>query len=233
MKICVLGHTGFVGSIVYEALQNVEGYNVIGINSRNYVDDNCFDLVVNCAGFSRKYLANKEPDKMKQMESFIFEKISHLKFESLIHISSIEAELQTDLYGVFKNHMEKCLLLKFRNATILRLGGLIGKGLKKNVVFDLIHDKPLFVTADSMYNYILVSEVANIILYLIKYPLGGIINIGASKSISVLEIAKLLKKHVVYGNNKEVYDININKVNSFFPVQSSEYYINTFYYGVI
>lgn len=228
MKICVLGYTGFVGSAVYKLLQNVDGHIIFGVNSHTYLDVNDFDVVINCAGFSEKYIANKNPNKMELVENSIFEKISNLRFKSLIHISSIEAELELDSYGILKKQMEQRILSKYKQATVLRLGGIIGGGLKKNVIFDIINNKLLFVTADSIYNFITTDEITNIVLYLMNNVIEGVINVGASKSILVLEIVKLLRKDVVYGSKKEVYNIDVSRLSSFYSVKSSKDYIEEF-----
>ena len=230
MKIGVLGYTGFVGNAIYKLLQEIKGYVILGINSHTtyFSDEKEFDVVINCAGFSRKYEANQNPNKMWCIEYSILERIISLKYKSLVHISSIEAELKLDTYGIIKNQMENHILSKCQQVTILRLGGLIGEGLKKNIIFDLINDRPLFVTANSLYNYISTNEVANIILYLINNPNKDIINIGASESILVSDIVQLLKKNVIYGSKKEIYLIDISKLNSFYKVKTSEKYIREF-----
>ena len=228
MKICILGHTGFVGSAVYKLLQTCKEHTVFGVNTQTQITETNFDVLVNCAGFAKKHIANKYPYVMSNTENSIFETINILKFKTLIHISSIDAG-EFYMYGAIKRDMELRIVSRYEQAIILRLGGLIGDGLKKNVIFDIVNNHRLFVTRDSIYNYIPTSEVANIILHIINHPIKGVINIASSKSISVEAIAYLLKKDVDYGYKKETYEIDVSRLQSFYPIKTSEHYIKEYY----
>jgi len=219
-KICVLGYNGFIGSNVLEVLKQNFSVN----------ESDKYDFLVNCAGFSKMYEGNKNPDKMRNVEDSILEKINGISFDKIIHLSTIYIEVYPqDVYSRIKVEMEDKILSKYENATVLRLGGVLGKGLKKNVVFDLITNGPLYVTSDSFYNYISAYEIANIISYLINNPIAGIINVGSSKSISVADIANILKKNPIYGNKKETINFDISRLQHFYKVGSSREYVEEFY----
>jgi nucleoside-diphosphate-sugar epimerase len=237
MNICIIGHNGFVGQTVYNYL--ADKHNLCGINSKTEVSSISsreFDVVINCAGNAKKYIANKDPSLDFTMNTNVFSKILMLKMNHLIHISSIEASKPPDNnYTISKLIIEKCSKLYFPKCTILRLGGLVGPNLKKNVVFDIANNKDLFVTENSTYNYISTEKVAKIIEKIIHLKIDDeIINIAASQPISVKDIIKEAKNKSIFFNGSmgriyETYNnIDINKLTDFFPVKTSRYYLRQY-----
>lgn len=212
-----LGQNGFIGHTVFNILK--EKYNISK-------DKNC-DVLINCAGFSKMYEGLKNPQKMKDVENNILNKINNIKFKRIIHLSSIYCNIYNNIYCDIKKEMENNIL-NYKNSTILRLSSVIGNGLEKGVVYDVINNRDLFVTKDSFFNIITSIEIANIISYLIENPIYGIINIGASLSISVENIVKILNKNINYGNKKENVDMDINQLKSFYNIKTSEEYIKDF-----
>lgn len=218
MIIKILGKNGFVGQTVFNTLTSK--FTITE-------DDKC-DILINCAGFSRMYVANKQPEEMHKVENSVIEKINNTKFERLIHVSTISAEVHHQSnYGKIKKQIEDYLMSKY-DTLVLRLGGLVGPGLKKNVVFDILNDRPLFVTEDSFYNYITTNEVANIIDYMIKIQIKDIINVGAINSIRVQGIANIFNKYPVYGTEEEIIMIDISKLRTMYDLKTSSEYLTDY-----
>ncbi len=235
MKICIIGHTGFVGQTVYNYLSTI--YHTCGINTKTTkIPKDHFDITINCAGNAKKYLSEKEPQKDILINAKIFNTILQLKTKKLIHISSISAtDLPNNNYTISKLITEEYSKLYFSNSIILRLGGIIGPNLKKNVVFDIINNKKLFVTFNSTYNYISTNAIAKIIEKIIKLNIQNkIINIAACDSISVSEIiTEAKKKNILFnkteGDIKEKYtNIDVTNLKDFFIPENSKYYIKEF-----
>ena len=156
MKICIIGHTGFVGKAVYNYF-NKPPYQITGINSNTYYLPTCkFNIIINCAGNSKKYIAIENPNIDFHKTVGLFSRILKLKADKFIQISSIDADSLNN-YGKSKIISELCSKLYFEKTTILRLGGLVGNGLKKNVIYDILNNKNLFVTLNSVFNYISTS----------------------------------------------------------------------------
>ncbi len=218
--ICFLGKNGFVGAPVFEYLQT----------HFEIRDDNVCDVLVNCAGFSRMYEAKQNPAKMQEVENITFNRIKEVSFKHLIHLSTIYIEvLLDDNYSKFKREMEARILENYKNVTVLRLGSVLGRGLKKNVIFDLMHDKPLWVSPSAIYNYISTEEVAKIIAHLIENPVNDTIRIGSSESIAVSDIAHIMGKKPIYGDKVDTIYMDVSKLQSFYPVKTSKEYIEEFW----
>jgi len=218
--VCTLGNSGFIGNAVSEILARSFSVN----NSKEY------DILVNCAGFSRMYEGSKNPEKMRSVENSIFDRITAISFDRLIHISTVYIDVYPDdIYSKIKIDMENRILNKYPNATILRLGGVVGPGLKKNVVFDLLNNKQLFVTEDSVYNYISTGEIAEIVAHIINNPQAGIINVAASSSISSHDIAAMLNKTPIYGSKKEIIYVDTSVLQKFYAVKRSDEYLTEFF----
>jgi len=240
MNICLLGFNGFVGRTVCQKLG--DKHNITKVGSKTSVSENdVFDLVVNCAGNSSKRLVSENWGLTQEIENNIYAKLCHMKMKGVIHISSIDAEREDTEYGVQKRAMErKVLELVKKNFYILRLGGLIGPGLSKNVIYDLLNNRPLYTQLESIYNFITTEEVANIIDCIIdnwKIDVGGVdarraewINVGASESISIAEIASLLNvtPEVRVDSKIETYQIDVQTLQKFYPVKTSKEYIKQF-----
>ena len=234
MKICVIGCNGFVGSTIYSYFDNK--HDIYGICSRDEtIPTNKFDVVINCAGNAKKYLARANPSKDFSTVN-IFQTILKLKFKKLIHISSIDASHHPDNnYTISKLIAEECCKLYYPDSVILRLGGLVGKNLKKNIVFDIINNRNLHSTFDSIYNYISTQEVAKIIHRIIKLKIKNkIINVAASTPINTKEIIEEAKNKSIFFNKQEGSDryvyknINLDELNKFFKTKSSKHYINEY-----
>ncbi len=220
-KVTLLGKNGFIGHSVLNHLQKKYDCQEEG---------NATDVLVNCAGFAIMHEARENPQKMRDAENITFDRICKTPFQHLIHISTIYIEASpSDNYSVIKKELEDRILGNFKNVTILRLASVLGRGLKKNVIFDLSHDFPLWVTPDSIYNYISSEETARIIEHLIENPIYDIINVGAADSVKVSDVAFSLEKSPMYGNKRDIVLMNVSKLQTFYKVKTSMEYVKEYW----
>lgn len=146
----LIGYTGFVGSTLaretsFDALFNSS--NISDIRGRQ------FSTVV-CAGVSAvKWLANKEPEKDLEAISRLTTHLEEMETDHFVLISTVDVypspqdvteETLPDPgtaqpYGKHRRQLELWAQERFPRCTIVRLPGLFGQGLKKNLIFDLIH----------------------------------------------------------------------------------------------
>jgi len=149
----LVGHTGFVGSNLYEQ------HNFDGIfNSKNIADAFGLNpgLCVYAGVRAEKFLANNDPKAdMTDIESAI-EIIKQISPKRLVLISTIdvfkmpyECDENTSVeenglhaYGYNRYQLEKWCADNITSCHILRLPGLYGKNIKKNFIYDLIHVLP-------------------------------------------------------------------------------------------
>lgn len=165
MRTALIGYTGFVGSNLKQQHQFTNLYN-----SKNFqkMKNQEYDLVV-CAGVSAvKWMANKEPEKDLQNIKVLENVLETINAKQFILISTIDvyavtkgkdesfdcSSLGNHAYGTHRLAFEKFCDKEFHNCTIIRLPGLFGEGLKKNVIFDLLNDNCLeMINTKSSFQY--------------------------------------------------------------------------------
>ena len=165
MKTALIGHTGFVGSNLKQQYNFTDLYNSKNIESMKGQE---YDLVI-CAGVSAvKWMANKEPQKDLEGIKALEGVLSTINAKEFILISTIDvyattqyldedfdcASVDNHAYGTHRLSFEKFCDEKFDNCTIVRLPGLFGDGLKKNVIYDLLNDNCLeMINTKSSFQY--------------------------------------------------------------------------------
>jgi NAD dependent epimerase/dehydratase family len=148
----LIGHTGFVGSTLDRQAAFDERYN-----SKNAGDmaGRHFDLLV-CAGVSAaKWLANRHPDEDRRGIEALKAALSTVTADRFVLISTIDVypdpssgadettepdARDTHPYGAHRRALELWVQAQFPGAHIVRLPALFGSGLKKNALYDLLHD---------------------------------------------------------------------------------------------
>jgi hypothetical protein len=152
MKRALIGHTGFVGGTLLAA-----GGFTHGFNSRDFHDMRGarFDEVV-CAGVrSAKWLANTEPAQDKAAIEALLRVLENVRVGRFVLISTVDVYPDPSLpldetavleglpnhsYGSHRYLVEQFVAGLYPNHAIVRLPALFGDGLKKNALFDLLHD---------------------------------------------------------------------------------------------
>lgn len=151
MRRALIGHTGFVGSNLLAG-----GGFTDTFNSRNFAEmrGQRFDDVVCCGVSAVKWQANANPSRDWAGIAPLLDVLDTVEAGRFTLISTIDvypdpsagldeaAELNTldnHAYGRHRLEVERRVAARFVNHAILRLPALFGHGLKKNVVFDLIH----------------------------------------------------------------------------------------------
>ncbi len=154
MPTALIGYSGFVGSTLLRQTQFDSLYRSTNISD---ISGKKFDTVV-CAGApAQKWLANREPHAdRKNIEALI----SHLKTvqcSKFILISTVDVfkyprnvdettlidPLDLHPYGLHRRLLETFVESHFSNHLIVRLPGLVGPGLRKNIIFDFMHSNNL------------------------------------------------------------------------------------------
>ena len=148
----LIGHTGFVGSCLDGPDFNAR------FNSSNSEDarGRQFDEVV-CAGVQAvKWWANKNPDKDWAGIQRLLDVLATMKAERFVLISTVDVyhdpvavdettPIRTDglhSYGLHRHRVEEFVRNRFGDAAVIvRLPGLFGPGLKKNLIFDLLEGR--------------------------------------------------------------------------------------------
>lgn len=150
----LIGYTGLVGS----NLQSQHDFDHC-YNSKNIEELRGKDLsLIVCAGISAvKWWANKNPEADWAGIQKLLDVLSTCQAERFVLISTVDVYpapagvdestplegLQNHVYGTHRLAAEEFVRKNFPCHNIVRLPGLFGNGLKKNVIFDLIHDNGL------------------------------------------------------------------------------------------
>ena len=150
----LIGYSGFVGSTLLKQVHFSEVYRSTNIHE---IDNREFDLVV-CAGApAQKWIANRDPaDDRKKIDSMI-NRLRTIKCKTFILISTVDVfkepigidestpveESDLHPYGLHRRLLEKFVEQNFSNYLIVRLPGLVGPGLRKNVIFDFLNNNNL------------------------------------------------------------------------------------------
>jgi nucleoside-diphosphate-sugar epimerase len=151
MNNALIGFSGFVGStLMKQALFNslYRSTNITDILGKT------FDTVVCSGAPAQKWIANKEPEQDKKNISGLIANLESVSAKKFILISTVDVfknpidvneSTPIDLsnlhpYGENRYMLEKFVSENFSDYLIVRLPGLVGPGLRKNIIFDFQND---------------------------------------------------------------------------------------------
>ncbi|MDY6939776.1 MAG: pyridine nucleotide transhydrogenase [Cyanobacteriota bacterium] len=145
----IIGYTGFVGGNLMRQSTFEKCYNSKNIES---IAGEKLDLLV-CAGAPAvKWLANKEPDRDKASLDRLMRSLSQVKADKCVLVSTVDVyptpidvdettPIDTENlhpYGKHRLELESFVGDRF-DCAIVRLPALFGEGLKKNIIYDFLH----------------------------------------------------------------------------------------------
>jgi len=154
MTNALIGYSGFVGGTLLKQADFEALYRSTNIDE---IEGRSFETVV-CAGVSaQKWIANREPYEDRCKIVNLIERLKSVSCDKFILISTVDVfkdpmgvdedtpvnEVGLHHYGLHRRHLEKFVESHFANYLIVRLPGLVGPGLRKNVIFDLLNNNNL------------------------------------------------------------------------------------------
>lgn len=150
----LIGFSGFVGGTLLKQSSFEDLYRSTNIAK---IEGKSFDVVV-CAGApAQKWIANREPEADCQTIEALIGHLKTIQCKTFVLISTVDVfktpigvdedspvdESGLHPYGLHRLRLEKFVQAHFTNHLIVRLPGLVGPGLRKNVIFDFLNDNNL------------------------------------------------------------------------------------------
>jgi dTDP-4-dehydrorhamnose reductase len=146
----LIGRTGFVGSTLAAQWAFDEAYASADVDRMR---GRAYSLVVCAAAPGQKWLANREPAQDRARIARLVDTLSTFRAETMILISTVDvfrrpvgvdegSPVVTEglqPYGLHRYELELAVRERFPDAYVVRLAGLVGAGLRKNVLYDLKH----------------------------------------------------------------------------------------------
>lgn len=153
MAIGLIGYTGFVGGNLRRATAFDALYNTQNIAE---IEGQSFTQLVCAAPQAKKWWANQNPEADWSLIQQLISHLEQTQVERFVLISSIDvfpkltdvdetfdcASQENHAYGRNRLMLEQ-FVMAHPLAHVIRLPGLFGPGLRKNVIFDLIHANEL------------------------------------------------------------------------------------------
>jgi nucleoside-diphosphate-sugar epimerase len=152
-RAALVGHTGFVGGTLLREHRFHETFNSSNIET---IAGRTFDLLVVAGAPAEKWKANADPARDEVSVRRLMDALEEVHARKVVLISTVDVfaaprAVYEDspvplaglhAYGRNRRALEALVAARF-DATIVRLPGLYGPGLKKNVVFDFLHEDAL------------------------------------------------------------------------------------------
>lgn len=149
MSSAVIGHSGFVGSTLLKQRSFDALYRSTNIDQ---IDGVSFDEIVCAAAPAQKWKANRFPEEDLQAIHGIIRHLEKVSCRHFILISTVDVfpvpvdvdeetpvDEHPEAYGRNRRILEEFVADRFPDHRIVRLPGLVGPGLRKNVIFDFLN----------------------------------------------------------------------------------------------
>lgn len=154
MTNALIGHSGFVGCNLLAKRAYDATYRSTDIET---IRGKNFESIVCCGIQAMKWWANLHPEEDLAEIERLLKHLEETHAERFTLISTIDVypeprlvdeDSDIDLvghhaYGLNRLHAEERIREIFPQVLVIRLPGLFGPGLKKNVIYDMIHDNDL------------------------------------------------------------------------------------------
>jgi len=238
--IFILGGKGFVGSafVRYCEQNNLEHVIIGRDNYAEFVGRHC-DIFINANGNSKKFLAREQPlAEFDASVRSVRASLVDFAMDYYVHLSSCDVypdcsslvttreDVALDVarqspYGFHKYLAEQCVHHSAPRWLIVRMGGFVGPGLKKNPIFDILSGGVLWLDPDSELQFLRTDDNARLVFELIHRGVAGeIINVCGQGVISLREVMSAAGKTVQVkpGSPRMRYDVSIEKLSRRMPV---------------
>lgn len=156
-KNCLVGYTGYVGSTLLTQTEFDDVYNSSNIRD---IKGKAYDLVICAAAPAVKWKANQAPEEDLSNINSLITCLKEVEANRFVLISTVDVysepvgvneetpieEEKAEPYGRHRYFLEQFVASNFEKHLIIRLPGLFGRGLKKNFIYDLVHNNALHLT---------------------------------------------------------------------------------------
>lgn len=199
MGSALIGSTGFVGGTLLRQTRIDEQFHSTDIET---IRGRSYELLV-CAGApAEKWKANKEPDRDRANIQRLIDCLRTVQAAHVVLISTVDvypAPVDVDedtpidpraasAYGRHRYELEQFVRDRFET-TCVRLPGLFGRGLKKNIIYDFLnHNAVDAICADSVFQFYHLDRLWQDIAAARAHRLGAV-NF-AVEPVSVREVAR-------------------------------------------
>lgn len=154
MGNALVGFSGFVGGTLLKQAPFEGLYRSTNIGE---IEGREFDMVV-CAGApAQKWIANREPEADRAKIDALIAHLKTVRCRTFVLVSTVDVfksplgvdedtavdEEGLHAYGLHRRLLEKAVEQHFPRHLIVRLPGLVGPGLRKNVIFDFLNSNNL------------------------------------------------------------------------------------------
>lgn len=246
LSVTIIGAEGFVGSAFARYLRGRD-VELRTVTRKNYNEfaGRASDVLIEAACNSKKFLSDKEP--LAEFDLSVRHRLQTLldfPADFHLHISSVDvysdltkpettsenAEIdirESSHYGFNKLLAEQLIQHHTKRWLIFRLAGMVGDNLRKNPIFDILSDKPIFIHPDSQYQFLPTDQVAQIAWNLFEKGIESeIFNLCGDGLISPREIAEiagcdLIKSEESRNSAPRIVNINIEKIKNLVEIPSS------------
>lgn len=238
--IFILGGDGFVGSAYVRLLARLDQPLAV-INRDNYaqfVGRRC-DLLINANGNSKKFMAGRDPMwEFDASTRSVVQALEDFPSETYIQLSTGDVyprqdspdltreDLAIDLasisrYGLHKLLAEYAVRAVHPRHLIFRMGGFVGPGLKKNAIFDLLHDQPLWLSLDSALQFLSTDAAAEMVWAIYQSGLTNqVINLSGAGVVGLGDLARRLgSPSQVQPDARSVrYELSLDRLSAVSPI---------------
>lgn len=150
MTNALIGYSGFVGSSLLAQQTFDKLYRSTNLSE---IQGCTFDRIVCAAAPAQKWLANQNPLVDLQNIERLIEQLQRVTCKQFVLISTVDVfkdaqgvdedstveESGLHAYGLHRRWLERFVEAHFPESLIVRLPGLVGPGLRKNVIFDFLN----------------------------------------------------------------------------------------------
>jgi len=210
-------------------------------NYKDYVGKSC-DLLINADGNSVKHLAIEDPlEEFDRSVRSVRASLADIDAQIYVYLSSCDVytdcsspELtkedarliasEQSSYGFHKSLAEECVRHAANRWLIIRPGGFVGPGLRKNAIFDLLQGGPLWLNPGSALQYLHTDDAARIVFRLVDQGSEGeVFNVCGDGVIELNEVIEYIGQPVEFsaGSPTVLYDVSIEKLGNVVRVPST------------
>lgn len=138
-ELALIGSRGLFGQEILKFLTPLHVYNSDNIKD---LAQERFETVICAAPSANRRIAQADPVADSASVDRIISALSHQRIKRLVLIGTIDAVAHPNTaYGQNRLRLENFVKQEFKHHYVLRFGNIVGAAIKKNVLYDLKHNR--------------------------------------------------------------------------------------------